>query len=834
MMHSARKFWRRLRYLFERRRLERELAEEMAAHREMMPADRRPQFGNTTRLREESREIWSWIWLEQLWQDLCYGARTLRRAPGFTAGAVAILALGIGVNLAEFQIFDALLFHRFAVADADSILQFSRVSRQRSNRGFASGAIAFYRDHSSSFAWLVSEDTSLGVLVEGETGLRSDLVSANYFGSLGVVPAWGRLLDAHDGQPGAPAVAVLGYEYWQSHWGSDPRAVGRFVHVNNQPFEIVGVLPYTFDGLASRRIAVWLPAAARPLLLAGSHPIQSDFSRATNTLFGKLKTGISRAAGEAELTSLTRALIRSQPHSFQDGERIQSEAAQETMIYRVARSPAMAIFITMILLILLSACANLGNMLLARGLVRQQEIDIRVAVGAGRGRMLRQLMTENLLLATLGTAAGLAFGVAAAHLLLREVNAPPSIHLTMSWPIFAAGAALACLSTLAFGLPSAWQTVRASRRKVSLRQNLVGVQVAVSCLLLISSSVLAHKGIVSAAVNVAFDYRNMIVIDPQLYARNLPVPIVREKLDALTTQLKALPGVQGVTAAVAPPLGGRVLIESLPGLPRIYRDAVAPSYFSVMQLPIVRGRTFFEGERNAVIVSESAARTIWPDGDAVGKIWKFAGASRTVTGIAKDSGANLIADPDSIEAYTPIDDPEIAGSALIVHSWIDPGLFVRMLPSTLHEAVSVSLMRAFRDNFIEGQNKFITLIGSVGALATVLAAAGMFALVGFAVAQRKRELGIRIAIGAKRHHILETLLLQNVKPTIAGAIAGVILAAIFSHVLRSFILLPNGGAVDVIGFAGGLAFFALVAALATLSPALRALRIDPSVTLREE
>jgi len=205
-----------------------------------------------------------------------------------------------------------------------------------------------------------------------------------------------------------------------------------------------------------------------------------------------------------------------------------------------------------------------------------------------------------------------------------------------------------------------------------------------------------------------------------------------------------------------------------------------------------------------------------------------------VTGIAKDSGANLIGDPDSIEAYVPIEGPDIERSALIVHSRIDPRLFVRMLPATLHEAVSVSLMRAFRDNFIEGQNKLITLIGSVGALATVLAAAGMLALVGFAVAQRKRELGIRIAIGAKRHHIVETLLLQNVKPTIAGAIAGVILAAIFSHVLRSFILLPNGGAVDVIGFVGGLAFFALVAALATLSPAMRALRIDPSVTLREE
>jgi hypothetical protein len=188
----------------------------------MMPADRRLHFGNATRLREESREAWSLLWLAQLWQDLSYGARVLRRAPGFTLGAVTILALGVGVNLAEFQMFDAIIFHRLTIQDANSALQFSRVSRQGPSRGFPSAAIEFYRSESSSFAWLVSEDTSLGVIVEGETGLRSSLVSGNYFGSLGIVPAWGRLLDARDAQPGAPPAAVLGYDYWQSHWAADP------------------------------------------------------------------------------------------------------------------------------------------------------------------------------------------------------------------------------------------------------------------------------------------------------------------------------------------------------------------------------------------------------------------------------------------------------------------------------------------------------------------------------------------------------------------------------------------------------------------------------------
>jgi hypothetical protein len=326
-------------------------------------------------------------------------------------------------------------------------------------------------------------------------------------------------------------VAVLGYDYWQAHWAADPRAVGRFVQV-------------------------WFPVAIRPVLVSGSVPIQQDFSRATDLLFGKLKAGISRAAGDAELTSLTRELIRTQPRYFREHERIQAQPVQEAMIRGAERSPPVAIFIVMVLLILLSACANLGNMLLARGLARQREIDIRLALGAAGARIVRQLMTENFLLAIIGTAAGLAFGSVSVRLLMNALNAPPSIHVSMGWPLLVAGVVLTFASAAVFGLPPAFETIRANHRKAPLRQSLVGVQVAISCLLLIASAVMAHNRIVSASVDFAFDYRNMIIVDPQLYTRNLPAPIVRQKLDTLTARLTALPGVGGVTAAVAPPLGG--------------------------------------------------------------------------------------------------------------------------------------------------------------------------------------------------------------------------------------------------------------------------------------
>lgn len=840
-MRNIRKLGRRVYFLLHRDRLERELTEEMEIHREMMPPDNSSHFGSATRLREESREAWSWMWLERLWQDLSYGARVLWRARGFTLGAVAVLALGVGVNLAEFQIFDAAIFHRITVPDINVLVQFTRASKEGARLGFPPAAVEFYRAESSSFAWLISEDTSISVVVDGDAaGQRSSLVSSNYFGSLRILPAWGRLLDERDSQPGAPAVAVLGYDYWQSHWGGDPQVVGRTVHVNNKAVQVVGVAPYTFEGLSPRRTAVWLPAAIRPLLVAGSPPIQQDYSRDAAALFGELKAGVSRAAGDAELTSLTRELIRRQPRAFRADEQIQGNLVQDSLSRTAGRSPAVAIFVVMVLLVLFSACANLGNMLLARGLARQREIDIRLAIGASRTRIVRQLMTENFLLAVLGTIAGMGFGAIAARVLLNALNAPRNIQLQVSWPILVAGVVVTFFSAAAFGLPAALQTVqtvRRNHRKLHLRQSLVGVQVAVSCLLLIASAVLAHHGILSSSIDLKFDYANMIVIDPQLFARHLPVAVALQKLDALTTQLSALPGVDGVTATVIPPLSGRIRLDSLPGLPRVYRNAVAPSYFSVMALPMVRGRTFLPGEQNAVIVSESAARAVWPNEDPVGKVWNFAGAARTVTGVVKDSGANILADPDSIEAYTPIYGTDVEGSALILHSRSDPALLLRLISNAggaSDDALSMSLMRASRDNFLAAMSRLTTLIGSIGVVATALAAAGMFALVAFTVAQRKRELGIRIAIGGRPRHVLGVLLSQNVRPTAIGIVAGTILAVILTRLVRSFIALQFGDGVDVTGFSAGLACFALVAILATLSPARRALRIDPAATLREE
>ncbi|HEY6344225.1 MAG TPA: ABC transporter permease [Bryobacteraceae bacterium] len=399
-----RKLWRRLYFWLHRQRLERELAEEMQAHREMMPAERRTNFGNATWLREESSNTWLWTWLEQLIQDLSYATRVLWHAPGFTLGAIAVLALGVGVNLAELQIFNAMLFHRLHFRDGASVLQFSRVSRQRQSMGFPPAAVEFYRAHSRSFAWLIGEEY-LDAVLEGDADVRAVLVSGDYFRNSGILPAEGRLLEPADTRPDAASVAVLGYQYWKAHWGADPKVVGRVMRLNNLPVQIVGIAPYDFDGMEGRRTDMWLPATLSPQLVSGSAPAQQDFSQPRDALLGKLKPGVSQAAGDADLTVLTRELAR-QRRAFDDDERVQSAFVEATMFYRFL--PMVAIFLIMVLLVLLSACANLGNMLLARGLAREREIQIRAAIGASRLRVVRQLMTENALLALLGMAAGLA------------------------------------------------------------------------------------------------------------------------------------------------------------------------------------------------------------------------------------------------------------------------------------------------------------------------------------------------------------------------------------------------------------------------------------------
>ena len=835
------KLLRRLSYLLHRRQLEQDLADELEAHREMMSADRRPALGNALRLREESREAWGWLWLDRLRQDLAYTFRILWRSPSFTLTAIAVLALGEGVNLAGVNLLDAAFFHRVTVRDASTLVRFRRFAPD-SLRGapfFPVAATDFYRRHSNSFAYTVTETFWTNFFVS--TAQESDpqpvrFVSGNYFTALGLTPVQGRLLDERDAAAGEPPVAVLDYGYWQQQFGGDPKIIGQALRLNEKPVTVVGIAPPDFKGLAPADSALWLPG---------------DSHSPTGMFFGKLKPGVTTSAAEAELTSLAATLRQQDPTAAEPGEILRAE-----YVLGIPRKqlPAVgAVIIALVVMVLLAACANLGNILLARGLSRAQEIGIRVAIGAGRWRVIRQLMTENLVLAALGGLLGMLVAHFFARLLAYLTDAPPDIHIVSDWRMFAAGGVLTMLAAVAFGLIPTMQAVRPTRTSVRARQILVAVQVAVSCVLLILSSLLIHSVQRTLTLNLRLDDKRIVWVDPQFADPRLPPAATLAKLDEMAARLERLPGVDRVTSVGVMPLGNRLRLITMPHSPVIYLNDVAPSYFQTMNVPLVRGRLFRPGETDAVIVSESAARAVWGREDPIGKTWDVSqrdAAARvetgnphppvglnTVVGVVKDSGANLLAAPDSVEAYVVQGAIQPSYQTLLVHTNGDAAAVARQAAraATMPGITAYAgTLRQRVDRQAGTLRTYAALVGLLGGTATLLAAAGIFGLLAFAVAQRTREIGIRVALWATASNVLRVLAGQYATAFSAGAAAAIALSVAVTQTLRSESDLYQLSLRDPAGYLGGLAAFAFVALLAALAPAIRALRINPATALRWE
>jgi predicted permease len=841
-----RKLFRRLQYILNRRRRDQDLSDEMAAHREMMPPERRAAFGSSLRLREASRDAWGWMWLDRLRQDLAYAVRMLWRSPAFTLTAVAVLALGAGANLAEFHIFNAIFVNRISLRDNGSLLQLVRhLKPDGKTTHFPAAAAEFYGRHSTELSYLVTENNGPHISNDDDdsVGLTSSFVSGNYFTALGVRPAIGRMLDPRDSDPAAPRVVVLGYGYWQQHFGADPSVIGRVLHLNGKPVQVVGVTPYNLTPLSlwsTNDTPLWFPASERPYLSEPSDPSDA-FSRADTEIFVKLKPGMSPAVAEAQLSSLTAELHREQPREFQTGE----TTGVEPLATLPKLSPPAVMMGVLVLLVLIAACANLGNILLARGLARSQEIGIRVALGAGRWRVIRQLMTENLLLAVLGTAAGLWVGRLTALLVLHRMNIGPAFRVVNDWRIVLASAFLAVLSAIAFGLAPALQSVRPAPGAIRARQVLVGVQVAASCVLLILSSLITRFVISRLSIDARFDYNRMVAVNLYRTNSNFKGARARQTLDEIAARIDRLPGVDHVTSASIPPLGFLSNMIHLPNLPPVYLNDVAPSYFDAMAIPLVEGRTFRTAEQDAVIVSESAARAVWGKDDALGKLWDLgketpqAAASQgpyTVVGVVKDSGANALNDSDSVEAYVSLGDSTRFPETLIVHTYGDPSALVRDIHAIEIRGVHPYAypLRRPLDQQTTALHSLALIVGALGGTATLLAALGIFGLLAFSVAQRTREIGVRVALGARPPDILHLIARQYAVPLAAGGVAGIALAAAAGRVMQNAGQLPPDLHLDPAIYATGLAIFALVALAAALAPVLRALRINPATALRWE
>ena len=416
-------FLRRLQFFVNRRRVERELAEEMEAHREMA-AQHGNHFGNSLRLREEARDAWGWTWLDRLAQDLHYAARVLRKSPGFTCAAVLTLAVGIGVNVAAFGFFNLIFFKPLPVRDPASLVRLQR----RAPHAFASYVpyleVAFMHEYSKTLSAVLAT-TGARFRIDGEENpLSASFVTANFFSELGAQPERGRLINpAIDAAARAEPVVVLSHSFWHRHFGADPVAIGKTLRLNNKLATIVGVASNDFNnfsGLDLSRADVWLPITRQPYFVDGSK-LLTDFSDGDGVdMWGRMQPGITPKVAEAEVRLLLAQLFKQHPAELWENETLHAEPAGDARIEH-GRSkgdsappspwsevyPIIALVSAFVLLILGVSCANLGSLLLARSVSREREISIRISVGAGRVRLIRQLFTESLLLAFAGSMAGL-------------------------------------------------------------------------------------------------------------------------------------------------------------------------------------------------------------------------------------------------------------------------------------------------------------------------------------------------------------------------------------------------------------------------------------------
>lgn len=828
--------WRKLAYLLSRRRRELELEEEMAFHREMMAREGRPAalFGaSPLRLREESREAWGWTRLDQLAQDLRFGFRQLLRNPGFTLAATLVLSLGLGVNLAAFRVFDEAFLKPLPIRTPERFYRFERHSPQASATSVSCAAVRFHAAQNTALASVMGVAGARLTLGDHKSAaVEAQFVTGNYLSDLGVQPAFGRILTAEDDRPAATPTVVLSHAFWNSRFAQNPAVVGSVMQLNGRPVVVAGVLPDDFH--TGRNSDVWLPLERHPELFPGSNMLTS-FEKNECQMFGMLRAGQSPAAAREALRPAVAALGRLEPKAVWKEERLEPRAAGYQGHLDDPNTLSAALGMTgLVLLILLSCCANLGNMLLARGVAREREWNVRMAVGAGKARIVRQLLTESLLLGCIGVAAGLVVSHWAGVLILRTLQAP-SAGLSLNWRVAAIAAVLALLSVLAFGLAPAFAAVRGGLRSTRARRILIAAQVAVGCVLVILSALLARGVRGLSGAGQGFDSAHAVVIDPELHARGLDGARARQRLDEIKARLQSVPGVEEVAATLLIPMGDRLAVANLRNPPiALVTNSADPAYFAALGIPLVRGRLYGERERDVAILSESTARRLFPEGDALGRVIEGFG-KRTVVGIVADTQAWKSHDASYGEAYTPIDEGLAGMMLLAVRTAGDPADRIADLRGAAESdsiTPSVQLLRTMAAERIGRARSGAAMAALLGVVALALAAVGIFGLVAYTVAQRSREIGIRLALGAPRGDVLRVVLEQYRAPLLVGAALGILIALGLSQVLRSAL---NGlSPWDWPSHAAGLAVFFVTAVAAALWPARRALRVDPAISLRWE
>jgi predicted permease len=880
----------RARALFRRDAIVDEIREEMDFHLDMRAQDytrgglderqaRREaahRFGNVTLLRDRGYDIRGGGFMESIWQDIRYGARSLRQSPTFTAVALTVLALAIGAGTAIFSVVDAALLRGLPYDEHDRIAAVLGVDT-RSEITFGNGATTTqtYLD------WRRLQDSFDGVAMVGNTALqlKNDSgepstvavrrVTWEFFPILRIQPIAGRLFNADDEVPGRDQVVILSYGFWQRRFGGAPDVIGKTMQISNQTWQIVGITPqgFAYPPAADRPEDLYVPQAFREQdrVRAGSHNYNS-------IVIGRLKPGVSLSRADQQMNQVA-ASVDAQNPAWEPGWRARVVPLHERLVGK--NRQWLLLLLGAVGFVLLIACANVANLMLTRASVRSHEIGIRSALGAGQGRIARALLIESLLLSVAAGAIGVALAYGGVQVLKAWLPAgvPRVAEIGVELRVLGAALATSIATGLMFGMAAA---VHASRPSVSwalkdsgrsvtphagrwLRNALVIGEVSVAVVLLVGAGLFVTSFVQVVRIEPGFDYRNTLVlgtflrrdpaVDPNaeewMKRGNAHVPKV---IDAV----KRVPGVLSVAATTGgSPLSGgysRTRV-TLPGKAEMKDDAdsidyrrVTSEYFSLLRLPLLRGRHFTDDDRagaqRVAIVNQAAASKYWPGRDPIGEHISLQGWDRLVVGIVADVRQGGPEQTPRQSVFVPFAQEPATGAELLIRTSGDPMALVSAIKTAAWNvnhsqglSPEISTLEQSMDRLIAPRRFNMAMLGLLGALGLVIAAVGIFGVMAYTVTQRTSEIGVRMALGATPAGIVSMVLKGAATLIAAGLVLGAAAAWPLASFAEAFLfqLTPTDPRV----FVGAIALLAVVGLFAAVIPARRAAKVDPLKSLRE-
>jgi len=864
-----------------------ELNEEIASHLQMAARDReargespaqagesaRRELGNAGVVQDVTHDEWAWTWLEDLLQDLRYAARTLRKSSGFAAVAILTLALGIGANTAIFSLVNGVLLRPLPYAQPDRLVGTTQY--------YPKGPMVVMRQQGRTMELVgVSDNKEFNLTGSGDpVRLIGNSVAADFFSMLGAQPAMGRTFHDGEDQPDKDRAVILSHALWEHRFNADPNIVGKWITLEGEGREIVGVMPADFR-FPSPKTELWVPLHLDP---RNTGDYWGDSYMA---LIGRLRPGATLEQARAELKTMRPLVLaayawRMPDNSFADSSIVSLEEA----IVGDARGKLL-ILLGAVSFLLLIACANVANLLLARATTREKEVAVRVALGASRWRILRQLITESVLLSLLGGALGL--GVAVGGLSILKATLPPDtprlVDVALDGQVLGFTALLAILTGVIFGLVPALgaskvdmtATLKSGGQRSATTGNhrasnmLVVGEVAVSMILVIAAGLLVKSLWILSSTSPGF--RPERVVTARITPNESFCEVSGRCLafyNELLERARALPGVRDVAAVNGLPLGGGaeifpIVVEAKPTpegahLPMFWEKIITPDYLSIMNIPLLRGRGFSDADaapeaQAVVIVSKSTAEHFWPGKDAVGEhirakwepnVW------RTVVGVVGDVREyNIRSDSASwIDGvmYAPYGPHAIRGSGadappaqmtLVIETAGEQVQIASELKNTVasvNHDVPVSQISPLKSWVAEAMaepRSTSALFAVFAALALLLGAVGIYGVISYSVAQRTREIGIRMALGARRQEVLLLVVGQGAKLALAGVGIGIVGGLMLTRLMSG--LLYGVHATDPVTYGEVAILLMLVALAACFIPARRAMRVDPMVALRYE